>query len=221
MRLIFLGPPGAGKGTLALLLVERLNVAHLSSGNLLREAVRQGDSVGKEAARLMQSGSLVPDSFVTSLVLLRLVKFGRDGSFVLDGFPRTVEQARELDEALANRGLSPIDLTIGFEVSEETMVVRLSGRRVCDECGANYHLERLPPKQPDRCDRCGGALKARPDDNPETIRNRLKVYEIQTAPLMEFYRVQGRLRAMSGEGGIEDQYRTLLGLLRTEHLVHD
>lgn len=219
MRLIFLGPPGAGKGTLALLLVERLGVAHLSSGSLLRDAVREDDPRGQEAARLMRSGSLVPDSLVTGLVLDRLEDLGRKQSFVLDGFPRTVEQAEDLDKALDKKGHPPIDLTIGFEVSEETMVVRLAGRRVCEKCGANYHLERLPPKRPNLCDRCRGALKARSDDNPATIRNRLKVYETQTAPLLDFYRAQGKLRLLSGEGVIEEQYRLILGLLRAEHLV--
>lgn len=221
MRLIFLGPPGAGKGTLALLLVERLKVTHLSSGNLLRDAVRESNPRGQEVARLMQSGSLVPDSLVTGLVLDRLRELGQNVSFVLDGFPRTVEQAEGLDKALGQRGDPPVDLTVGFEVSEETMVARLAGRRVCEKCGANYHLERLPPKRPNLCDRCGGALKVRSDDNPQTIRNRLKVYETQTAPLLDFYRAQGKLRLLSGEGAIEEQYRSVLSLLRAEHLVDD
>lgn len=221
MRLIFLGPPGAGKGTLALMLMERLKVAHLSSGNLLREAVSQGTPRGQEAARLMQSGALVPDSLVTSLVLDRLQGLKGETAFVLDGFPRTVEQAGDLDRALKERGSPPIDFVIGFDVSEETMQGRLAGRRVCARCGANYHLERMPPKRPDSCDRCGGELKARSDDNPQTIRNRLKVYESQTAPLLDFYRAQGKLRLISGEGTIEQQYRAVVDLLRAERLIQD
>ena len=219
MRLIFMGPPGAGKGTLALLLMERLKVKHLSSGNLLRESIRQGDAVGKEAAQWMQSGALVPDDLVTGLVLRQIQSFGKDGSFVLDGFPRTVEQAEALDEMLNQQGYPPIDLTVGFEVSLKMMLVRLAGRRVCEKCGANYHLERLPPKKPGLCDRCGGSLKTRPDDTPDTIQNRLAVYETQTAPLLDFYRRQGRLRPVSGELGIEEQYQTLLRLFQKEGLL--
>ena len=219
MRLIFLGPPGAGKGTLALFLVEHLKVAHLSSGNLLREAVSREDTDSKEAAQLMQAGALVPDDLVTGLVLKRLKEFGKDDSFVLDGFPRTVDQAKALDEAFARTGQSPIDLVIGFAVSAQTMVTRLAGRRVCSVCGANYHVERLPPKQEGVCDRCGGALKARSDDNPDTILNRLVVYATQTAPLLDFYRLQGKLREISGELGIEEQYAELLRVLREEKLL--
>ncbi|MBI3333177.1 MAG: nucleoside monophosphate kinase [Candidatus Omnitrophica bacterium] len=219
MRLIFLGPPGAGKGTLALVLMEREKVTHLSSGNLLREAVRRGDPIGREAARCMQSGALVPDRLVTDLVLRRIGEFGKADPFALDGFPRTVEQARVLDEELARAGHAPVDLTVGFQVSPSTMVKRLQGRRVCEACAANYHLERLPPQRPGICDRCGGNLKARPDDRPETVMNRLAVYEKETAPLMDFYRAQGKLRVLSGEAVIEEQYQALLALLKKEGLA--
>ncbi len=219
MRLIFLGPPGAGKGTLAAILMERKQVAHLSSGNLLREAVRRGGPVGQEVARTIQKGALVPDPLVTRLVLERLKTFGKADSFVLDGFPRTVDQASALDEAFVQEGQTPIDLTIGFEVSPQTMVTRLAGRRVCEKCEANYHVERLPSKREGICDRCGGALKTRPDDKPETILNRLNVYRTQTAPLLDFYRGQGKLRFVSGELGIEEQYKALVGVLRQECLA--
>ena len=219
MRLIFLGPPGAGKGTLAMILMERRKVSHLSSGNLLREAVQQGGPLGWALARTIRSGALVPDEQVTDLVLQRLRKFGPGDSFVLDGFPRTVDQARALDEALVQGSQGSLDLTVGFEVSSETMVIRLTGRRVCEQCGANYHLERLPPKQQGLCDRCGGPLKTRPDDNPETIVNRLNVYRKQTAPLLDYYRAQGKLRFVSGELGIEEQYQALIDVLEQERLV--
>lgn len=206
---------------MALVLMERRGVVQLSSGNLLRDAIRRGDSIGREVQRNMQSGALVPDDLVTDLVLRRIRELEGEESFVLDGFPRTVDQAKALDEELAQRGDSPIDLTVGFEVSPGTMVKRLAGRRVCEGCAANYHLERLPPRRAGICDRCGGPLSARADDQPETIAHRLEVYRTQTAPLLGFYRTQGKLRVLSGELGIKEQYESLLGLLRKEHLVSD
>ncbi len=216
MRLVFLGPPGAGKGTMAVLLDERLHVAHLSSGDLLRGAARRGDPVGQEVARIMESGALVPDELVTKLVLQHLEGLSTDRSFVLDGFPRTVDQARALDRALAG---SPIDRAVDFEMSQPMVVKRLAGRRVCGGCGANYHLVTLPPRKEGICDRCSAPLQVREDDRPETILKRLNVYHQQTEPLLVFYRQQGKLKAVSGELGIEQQYQALLQLLKDERLV--
>ncbi len=220
MRLIFLGTPGAGKGTVATLLKERLRVAHLSSGDLLRDSVKNGDSTGGEIGRYMKSGALVPDKLITGLMLSHLDQFGVSGDFVLDGFPRTVEQAQDLDRDLAGKKNAPIDLAIDFQVSPETVVKRLIGRRVCEKCRLNYHVERIPPRKPGICDRCGSELKARVDDQPETVRKRLAVYEDQTAPLLDFYRRSGKLRLVSGDQNIEDQYQELIHVLERDRLLN-
>lgn len=218
MRAAFLGPPGAGKGTQAELLSRRLGICCLASGNILREAVRNGDPIGKEAARHMEEGSLVPDPLVTELILQRLEPLGAGDSFVLDGFPRTEAQARALDRRLGERGQPPLDVAVDFEMPAERIIRRLAGRRICQGCGANYHLQNLPPKRPGVCDRCGGQLTAREDDDPETIRKRLVVYHEETEPLLAFYRAQGKLRAVRGDLEIEEQYRAVVDLLKREGL---
>ncbi len=166
----------------------------------------------------MREGVLVPDEWVTQLVLSDLERVGWGKSVVLDGFPRTVEQAKALDTSLEKEGQPPVDRAIDFEVSSETIVRRLNGRRVCALCKANYHLETLAPRQPGRCDRCGGELTVRPDDQPQTVRKRLEVYRRQASPLLGFYRAQGKLRGVSGELGVEEEYQALLALLKEEHL---
>lgn len=219
MRAAFLGPPGAGKGTQAELLSGRLGIHCLASGNILREAVRNGDPIGKEAARHMEEGSLVPDPLVTELILQRLEPLGSGDSFVLDGFPRTETQARALDRRLGERGQPPLDVAVDFEMPAERIIQRLAGRRICGGCGANYHLQNLPPKRPGVCDRCGEELTAREDDDPETIRKRLVVYREETEPLLAFYRTQGKLRAVRGDLEIEEQYRAVADLLKREGLL--
>lgn len=219
MRAVFLGPPGAGKGTQAELLWERMGIHCLASGNILRDAVRNGDRIGKEAARNMERGSLVPDELVTDLILKRLEPLGSGDSFVLDGFPRTEAQARALDQRLAQRRQPAVDMAVDFEMPAEEIIRRLAGRRICGGCGANYHLQNLPPKKPGVCDRCGGELQSRADDDPETIRRRLVVYHEETEPLLAFYRAQGKLRAVRGDLEIEEQYRAVVDLLRREGLL--
>ncbi len=204
---------------MAALLNQRLKVAHLSSGDLLREALRRGDPIGQEASRYMKEGALVPDELVTKLMVQRVEELGAKRPFVLDGFPRTVDQTRALDEELAFRSHAPVDLAVDFEISaQKTVVTRLAGRRVCASCGSTYHLMRLPPRNPGVCDRCGATLVARADDQPETILKRLNVYREQTEPLLFFYRAQGKLRSLSGEMGVEEQYQSLIQLLEREHL---
>ena len=219
MRLIFLGPPGAGKGTIARLLKDRQGVEQLSSGDLLRQAVRKGDSLGKQAGQFIEKGVLVPDDVITGLMLQLLSELNPKTSFILDGFPRTVEQAKALDKALSEKKSAPISLVVDFELSPKTVVTRLVGRRVCQGCGANYHMDRLPPRKGGICDRCGGMLLSRSDDQPETILKRIDVYQKQTAPLVSFYRAQGKLRTVSGESEIEEQYRNLQTVLKQEKLV--
>jgi adenylate kinase len=167
----------------------------------------------------MKSGALVPDRLITGFILKRIGKYGKSNGYVLDGFPRNVEQAKDLDRELIGSDGAPIDLVIDFQVSPETVVKRLVGRRVCEKCRVNYHVERIPPKQEGICDRCGSKVVARPDDQPETVRKRLAVFEEQTAPLIDFYKQQGKLRVVSGDQRIDDQYQELIDLLRQEKLL--
>lgn len=193
-----------------------MRISALSSGDLLREAVRRGDPLGKEAAGYMRRGALVPDRLVLDLILERLEGIGPESSFALDGFPRTREQAKALDEALAAGGQAPVDLAVDFMISAEKIIRRLAGRRICGGCGANHHLETAAPERPGTCDRCGGILQARPDDAPDTIRRRLEVYRQQIRPLAAHYRAQGKLRQVPGDLSIEGQYEALAGMLKRE-----
>ncbi len=219
MRLILLGPPGAGKGTQATLLAQRHGTTSLASGDILRDAIRRGDPIGRKASRYVESGALVPDDLVTGLIFQRLDGLGKEESFILDGFPRTESQARVLDARLMEKGQSPVDLVVDFEISEEKIVRRLAGRRICGACGASYHLEKKAPRREGACDSCAGGLRIREDDRPETIRRRLLVYHEQTEPLLKFYRAQGKLQVVPGDLEIEDQYQALLELLKRERLV--
>ncbi len=219
MRLIFLGPPGAGKGTQSLLLLQRHGVISLASGDILREAIRGNEPIGKEADRFMKAGQLVPDDLITGLMLDRLGKLAKNQSFVLDGFPRTKDQALALDAWLIEHRHKPVDLIIDFEMDEDKILKRLEGRRICRTCGASYHMKNLVPKKPGQCDHCGELLQVRPDDQPETIRRRFVVYHRQTEPLLEFYGSQKKVRPVPGDLEIEAQYQALVEVLKKERLV--
>ena len=201
LRVIFLGPPGAGKGTQAQALASEWGVPHVATGDMLREAVAAKTPLGLEAKRHMDSGGLVPDEVVIGLVGERLAQPDAKAGVVLDGFPRTVAQAEALDALFARTGLS-LDRVVYFNVSREELLRRLTGRRVCRGCGRTYHLVSAPPKVADKCDVCGGELYQRVDDREDTVATRLDVYQKQTSPLLEYYRGRNLLSEVAGEGSV-------------------
>ena len=205
MKLIFLGAPGAGKGTQAEAVCAHLNIPAISTGNMIREALKSGTEMGLKAKSYMDSGALVPDEVVIGIVKDRIAQPDCANGFVLDGFPRTIPQA----EALDNMGVK-IDRVIALEVSDDKIVKRMSGRRVCESCGASYHLLYNPPKVEEKCDKCGGTLVQRKDDLPETVKARLKVYHEQTEPLKDYYKRQGKLYTVDGQEDVADTTRLTL-----------
>jgi adenylate kinase len=209
MRLVLLGPPGAGKGTQARRLAMRWSVPQVSTGDMLREAVARGTRLGLEARRYMDAGELVPDAVMIGLVRERLTQpDGRKG-FVLDGFPRTAAQAEALDRLLETEG-TPLDRVVLFQLADEELVTRLSGRRVCGSCGRNYHVTFSPPRVAGRCDACGGELSQRTDDEEATVRRRLAVYARDTRPLVDYYRRRGLLTTISGAGTMDAVHAELV-----------
>jgi adenylate kinase len=212
MITILLGAPGAGKGTQAVVLEERLALPHVASGDLFRENVKAGTELGRQARVYMDRGELVPDSVTIAMVMERLAKDDCRRGVILDGFPRTVEQARALEAALAKQG-KIVDGVLYFQVASETLLARLSGRWICRQCQANYHTVFNPPKEPGKCDACGGELYQRPDDKRETAEHRLEVYFAQTIPLIEYYRSKGLLIEINGEQGIEQVTGDLLAAI--------
>jgi adenylate kinase len=217
LRLVIFGPPGAGKGTQAKLLSERLGVPHIATGDMLREAVKAGTRLGGLAKKYMDEGRLVPDEVVIGMVEERLRQPDCSKGFILDGFPRTIEQAEALDSELEKLGLK-LDAVLNLEVGDEEVVKRIALRRTCRSCGAVYHLIFNPPSREGVCDRCGGELYQRDDDREEVVRNRLKVYRQQTKPLLEFYRRRGLLRDVNGERSIEDVFKEILAALGLREL---
>jgi len=203
MRIVLMGPPGAGKGTQAKLMRERTGMAHISTGDLLRKAVSAQTALGLAAKGYMDRGELVPDTLVIGMIDHCLRTDGVAASFMLDGFPRTVTQAEALEDTLKT-GQVPLEHVISLAVPREELVRRLSGRRTCRQCGAMFHVAFDPPRQEGICDRCGGALYQREDDREETIRARLDVYDRSTAPLENFYRARGLLREIDGTGSTTD-----------------
>ncbi len=208
MKLIFLGPPGAGKGTQAAIISEKLGIPTISTGDMLRAAVKAGTEVGKKAKALIDAGQLVPDEVIIPIVAERVAQPDCSKGYILDGVPRTLAQAQALEEA----GLL-FDHVISIEVSDDEVTHRIMGRRVCLDCGATYHMVVQPPKEEGTCDRCGSKLVHRKDDTEETIRDRLKVYHRETEPLKEFYTQRGLLRKVENSGSIESIDRAILTIL--------
>ena len=204
-NLVFLGPPGAGKGTQAKRLAKDLGLVHISTGDILREAVKNQTPLGRKAKEYMDRGELVPDDLIIALIEEVMPS---EGGVIFDGFPRTIAQAEALDEMLNRKGLK-LDAVILFDVPDEVVVERLSGRRVCPGCGAVYHMKFNPPKKDEICDRCGTELIQREDDREEVVRNRLEVYRKQTAPLVEYYKRKGILIRLDASGDIEEVYQEL------------
>ena len=198
MRAVLLGPPGAGKGTQAVRLVEKYNVPQISTGDIFRRNIKEGTELGKKAQEYMNAGQLVPDELVVDLVKDRLMQDDCKNGYLLDGFPRTIYQAEELDKFLAQQG-QKLDAVINFEVGYDTLIERLIGRRVCKECGAGYHIKNMPPKVEGVCDKCGSELEQRKDDTKETAVSRISVYEESTAPLIDYYTGTGALRNFNAE----------------------
>lgn len=197
MKLILLGPPGAGKGTQAKMLTEKFSIPQISTGDILRAAVKDGTPMGKKAKEYMDAGGLVPDEVVVGIVRDRLQEADCDGGFILDGFPRTVAQADALQISLKKMNKA-LDRVISLDVDTEALVERLTGRRTCKDCGRGYHLKFDPPRQPGICDSCSAPLFQRDDDQEETIRKRLQVYADQTSPLISYYRESGILLELDG-----------------------
>ena len=205
LRTILLGPPGAGKGTQAVKIVEKYGVPHISTGDIFRENIKNGTELGKKAQEYMNKGELVPDDLVIDLATSRLLEPDCANGFLLDGFPRTVYQAEKLDEFLAAHD-SKIDVVLDIAVEKEELITILTGRRVCKTCGASFHVVSVPPKQEGICDFCGGELIQRADDNLETVTNRIEVYEAQTMPLVDYYENAGNIAHINGAASLEDVF---------------
>lgn len=215
MNLILMGPPGAGKGTQAVLLSRRLHIPHISTGDMFRQAMEQGTELGRKAKAFMEEGKLVPDEVTIGIVKERLQQADCKQGFLLDGFPRTVAQADALKELLASLDRR-LHAVLNIEVRRETLLKRMTGRLVCRQCGATYHEEFSPPAQMGICDQCGGEVYRRSDDVEATVEKRLNVYEEQTAPLIEYYRREGLLRSIDGEQDVEKVFAEIYRVIKEE-----
>lgn len=216
MNLILLGAPGSGKGTQASLLSEKFKIPHISTGDILRAAIAANTDLGKRARGYMNKGELVPDKVVIGIIKDRLRQPDAAKGFLLDGFPRTVVQAEALDKELEELS-KKIDAVIDIEVSEDEIIRRLTGRRVCADCQEVYHLFFEPPENEDYCDVCGGRLVQRPDDRLETVKRRLKVYKEQTAPLIEYYGRKKLLRSVNGQQEVEDVFADIARVIKGDY----
>lgn len=207
MRIVLLGPQGAGKGTQARKLSEKYSVPHVATGDIFRWAIRQGDELGREVKDYVDEGRLVPDDLTLRVVMERLDSDDTEDGYILDGFPRNIEQAEDLSKALADRGQS-IDWVIVIDVPEDVSLRRALGRRVCENCGTTYH-EDSPPKSDWTCDKCGGNVVPRSDDSEAKVRERLRIYHEQTEPLKEYYRDQGNLIEIDGRAGPPEVFQAI------------
>lgn len=215
MRIVLLGAPGSGKGTQAKQLVEKYKIPQISTGDLLRAAVAAGTELGRKAKATMDAGQLVSDEIVLGIIQERLSKPDAKSGFILDGFPRNIPQAQSLDAMLARLG-QPLQLALLVDVDTEVLMKRLTGRRTCSQCGAIYNVYFSPPKVANKCDKCGGSLMHRSDDNEDTVRNRLKVYDDQTSPLVAYYKAQGKLRTVRGVGSINDIFKNITDIVEAQ-----
>ena len=212
LRTILLGPPGAGKGTQAVKIVEKYGIPHISTGDIFRENIKNGTELGKKAQEYMNRGELVPDDLVIEIATDRLLKDDCKNGFLLDGFPRTIPQAEVLDKALSEIN-DKIDYAINVDVPDENIINRMGGRRACLSCGATYHMVHIPPKKEGICDVCGQPLVLRDDDKPETVKNRLDVYHKQTQPLIDFYNAKGILKSVDGTVDMKDVFAAIVAIL--------
>ena len=208
MKLILLGAPGAGKGTQAEIISKKLNIPTISTGNILREAIKNGTETGLKAKSFMDAGKLVPDDVIIGIIEERLAQPDCANGYILDGVPRTIAQAEAMEQA----GIR-FDAVVALEVPDEKIVERMGGRRVCENCGASYHIVNIPPKKEGVCDVCGGALKQRKDDDPETVRDRLAVYHKETEPLKGFYEARGILKTVDDYPTVEETTQAILKVL--------
>ena len=212
MYIIFLGAPGAGKGTQAVMLAEKMNLVQVASGDLFRQALQQETELGIKARSYMEKGQLVPDEITIQMVLERLSAPDCQNGAILDGFPRNTQQAKALDEALKKQSRA-IDKVVYIKVSQEELIKRLGGRWICRKCQAPYHAVDSPPKVAGKCDRCGGELYQRDDDNEATVKNRLEVYFAETTPLIKYYEEMGKLVEVNGEGGVPEIHQRIIQAL--------
>jgi len=219
VRIVLLGPPGAGKGSLASLYADRLGTPHLSTGEIFRHEIARNSGLGKRVKNYVTKGRLVPDGLVVEVMAARVRKAGREG-FILDGFPRTSGQAKGLDQVLKREHQS-LTAAVYLTSPRELLVRRLSGRLVCSKCGENYHVRTMRPKRAGLCDRCGGRLTTRKDDEPGTIRKRLALDHQNASPLLAYYRAQGLLHPVNGVGHVEKVYDRTLKLFRREGWLND
>lgn len=212
MKIIMLGAPGAGKGTQAKMIADKYKIPHVSTGDIFRMNIKNGTELGMEAKKYMDQGLLVPDELTVRILLDRVAKEDCKDGYVLDGFPRTIPQAEVLEDALNKLG-DQIDYAINVEVPDENIIRRMGGRRACLSCGATYHIEHVPPKKEGICDQCGQPLVLRDDDKPETVKNRLRVYQEQTQPLIDFYTKRNVLKSVDGTQDMQDVFQAIVKIL--------